>query len=143
MSRSKNKAQKILESYNWLKQDTVELCLQRRAIEQEESLPSGIDYSADRVQTSPDDGMLRKVLRIQERTADIDRRIVAQTKAVEAIDNALNDMPNKKFKKLLTLKYIDRRGWNYTARVLNYSVDHAKGYMHRYALNMFMENYKG
>jgi len=103
----------------------------------EEALPSGIDYSADRVQTSPDDGMLRKIERIEKRRRVIDKRIDFLTEKMTEIKDEINAVEDETSKRLLWLKYVDGARWEVIAEELQYSEDHTKGRLHNDALSLF------
>lgn len=62
---------------------------------------------------------------------DIDDLIEAKKATVES----LKPMRDMKCHDLLVMRYICFRSWRYTANYLNCSIDHARGYLHKKAIN--------
>ena len=112
--------------------------LQLRISELELSLlPSGIRYDTERVQTSPTDRMLEIAAKcdalerkMQEKLSKLNADMLKAMTIVQA-------MPTPEYRQLLTLRYLTpaRLSWEQIAEVMDYSVDHVKGYMHNAALN--------
>lgn len=103
----------------------------------EEALPPGIDYSADRVQTSPDDSMVKKIERIMRRKRKLDKEIDELTAKMEQIRDEVNLVEDADSCRLLWLRYIEDLHWNEVAEVMYISEDYAKGALHDRALSLF------
>lgn len=125
-----------LEQYKNWHYTKLNLLDERKLIVIEEALPAGIDYSADRVQTSPDDGMVKKIERIQRRAEKIDKRIVRLTERMEALKDKVNTVPAPS-NRILYLRYIEFKDWPDVAMDMTYSEAHIKGPMHMQALSEF------
>lgn len=126
-----------LEQYLQWQARKLNLLAERELIVIEEALPSGIDYSADRVQTSPDDGMAKKFIRIQKRTKDIDREVEKITDNMCRIKDELNAVTDAFSCRLLWLRYIEGLKWDKIAQTLCCSEEHARGPAHNTALSYF------
>jgi len=106
----------------------------------EEAQPCGIDYSADRVQTSPEDGMLNKILRIEARTKECDEQIEICSKQMAMILDSIMAVNDGELQRLLYLRYIKFWGWEQIAEMMQYSLDHTKGRLHGSALGEVTAN---
>jgi len=117
---------------------------ERKAVEYEEALPGGVDYSKDRIQSSPGDSMFSLYLRIQMRCEELDSRIAwlnEQMRLMEDEVNAVKDAPSKR---MLHMRYIEMQGWREICTELskmypqfNYSEEHIRGKLHQRALREF------
>lgn len=126
-----------LEQFASWKAQKIHLLSDRELIVVEEALPPGIDYSADRVQTSPDDGMLKRIMRIEKRTKEIDKKVELLTNKMQKLKQQIDDVPDAISSNILWYRYIELLEWPKVAEKIEYSEDHTKGYLHCKALQDF------
>lgn len=110
---------------------------ERNLIVEDEALPGGIDYNADRVQTSPSDQMPARVIRILQRCEEIDQRIERIEDKMQQIRDSINAMNDPDCMRLLWLRYVKDRQWCYIADELHVSENYIKGHMHGIALMQY------
>lgn len=125
-----------LERYKSWHHEKLNLLDEREHIITEEAMPAGIDYSAEKVQTSPEDGMLKKILRIKRRTEEIDKRVEKLTLKMEKLKDTINAVPAPS-NRLLYLRYIELMEWEDVGKSMGYSEDHVKGPLHMKSLADF------
>jgi len=134
-----------LLQYQAVEAERINLLAERSLTLVEEALPSGIDYSADRVQTSPSDQMLNRIIRIQRRTKYIDKRIEKIENWQNMVKDQINSLDYGVYKRLLFMKYVESKEWNDIAKELGYWTDasesiYVRGELHSKALIEF-QNY--
>jgi len=133
-----------LNQYDLYRAELKNKRAERKAIEYEEALPSGVDYSKDRVQSSHTDGMFSLYLRIQMRCEELNSRILWLEDRMRAIEDEVNSMNDASIKRLLHMRYIEMQGWHEVSEELarlypqfNYSEEHIRGKLHQKALREF------
>lgn len=139
MKKRKLTAAEYLKQYASWQAQKLHLLSERELIVIEEALPPGIDYSSDKVQSSPDDGMLKKVIRIEKRTKQIDNKVEILTDQMLLIKQQIDDVPDAISSNVLWYRYIELWGWPKVAEKVGYTEDHTKGYLHSKALQDFVK----
>lgn len=108
-------------------------------IEVERSLMPGIDYSRERVKSSPrHDSLERSVIKLEElevrHAEQLEECVELRAEAVAAIDR-LEDV---RYKTMLTLYYVDGHSWETVAEKARYNVQYCKD-LRAEALPLFWE----
>lgn len=78
-----------------------------------------------------------EVIKLEQRSKEINGQITLLQNQIDKIDIALNNMIYP-YRKLLELKYIEHKRWNEVYRVLNYSEEYVRGKIHEVALDMMV-----
>ena len=131
------RTKEYLLQYQLWKNTRENLLSERNLIVMDEALPSGIDYSADKIQATPVDKMSEIVARIEKRTAEIDRRIISLDTRMEQMRDDINDLDDAVAVRLLWLKYIESQNWYDIAAELGYDVVYVRGELHQKSLDIF------
>lgn len=140
-----DEAKAYLKQYDVLKSEKANLIGERRQILYEVALPGSVDYSADRVQTSPSDQMLAKILKIESRSAEIDARLGQIEQQMNTIKYEVNCIPDSVAKRLLHMRYIETYRWNAITEELNdryhldYNENYVRGKLHSGCLKIFLK----
>lgn len=98
-------------------------------------LPSGIRYDTDKVQTSPSDQMLEIAAKVDDLERKMQSKLTKLNADMVMAMTIVQAMPTPRYRQLITLYYLTgRMSWEDVAKVMDYSVDHVKGYMRRMAM---------
>lgn len=109
-------------------------------------LPGAIRYDKDKVESSPEDPMLK----FAERLSDIETIKKERIKQLSENDYTaqliLRDMPTARNRLLLELRYIEggishRYSWNEVAEEMGYEEVYTRGVLHQAALREAQETY--
>lgn len=94
---------------------------------------NGIDYSKDNRGGGDDEGLIRRIERLDslqaEYLAELDGYLTAQARAHRALDNI-----GQPFRALLTYRYIEGRAWADVADAVGYAEQYCKSMLHPRAL---------
>lgn len=109
-------------------------------------MPSAVRYDKDRVQSSPDDPMIKFAVRMGE-LDDQERHCLdrLQNDILKA-EQMIEMMKTPKYRQILRLRYLNGgqrpMSWEDIAKETGYSETHLRGYMHGYALAEFRPIYE-
>lgn len=103
----------------------------------------GIDYSKERVQTSPSgDALYTKIIyRMIDLDEEINREIDNYVDEKHRIINQIQGLENEKYIKLLYLRYVEFKKFEEIAIEMNFTYQYTIE-LHGYALKDFEETYK-
>lgn len=103
---------------------------------------SGIDYSADKVQSSPkDDTMVNAVLRILKKEEEIEKKIIEWTEERSAIVQKIQKMREPRYMKVLYERYVNHKSFEEIAVMMNYEYSYIRK-LHIEALVSFEKTHK-
>ena len=125
---------------SWKELDRKKNRLKEQIAELEQLLyPGGIDYSRDRVQSSPDETTSKIVAEIME----LEKRLTEVTKSCEerryAIVKAIQKIQDSRYSEMLYKRYIKRMKYEDIANEMHYSREHIIRTIHSKALMAFEE----
>lgn len=100
-------------------------------------LPGAIRYDKARVDSSPDDPMIRMIERLEKIETKETAYMEKLTADIELANEIIMSMPTSECKKLLRLRYIDGdrpMHWKDVADEMGYTEDHVRGKLHGKAI---------
>ncbi len=86
------------------------------------ALPSGIDYSKDRVQTSPTDQMPEYAAELDEMITMLERKRRELTEVMMEIDKAIAQMDNHDEANILYMRYIQGKYWETISKEMHVAI---------------------
>ena len=104
------------------------------------SSPGGIDYSQEKVQTSPQDSMSKIVSRYIDLQAEINADIDYFADVKDKVINQIHGLRDIRYVKLLHKKYIKYKSLELIAVEMRYNYDYMRE-LHGYALQAFERKY--
>lgn len=82
---------------------------------------AGVDYSKDRVQTSPTDKIATIIAKAVDFEESISEDIIELERGREEVMKVINRMPSEELKLILTLRYVVNQRWEDVGKAMNYS----------------------
>lgn len=82
---------------------------------------AGVDYSKDRVQTSPIDKIATVIAKAVDFEESISEDIIELERGREEVMKVINRMPSEELKLILTLRYVVNQRWEDVGKVMSYS----------------------
>lgn len=90
-----------------------------------DALPSGIDYSRDKVQTTPSaDQMVNYAIRVEEILNKIHSERVRAVQACTEILYAIDSVENDTYQAILHRRYVLLQAWEEISAAMHYSTQH-------------------
>lgn len=120
-----------------IKQRTAQL----KELKASTEMLSGIDYSKDRVQSSPDDALCSAVSRCLDIEADIVRKKAEFEVMKNTIIGQIQGLDDARYIDILHRRYVERESWEQISDGMCCSYRHANR-LHGWALRAFERKYK-
>jgi RNA polymerase sigma factor (sigma-70 family) len=100
----------------------------------------GIAYDGGRVQSSPTgSGIEDKAIALVAVQKDLELKIIDYHEARARIETQIASLPDKRYRDILTYRYVDQLSLREIADVMGYSYDRVK-HLHGYALLIFAKD---
>lgn len=133
-------AKQYLRKIQWYEIKIEQRKFQLKGLYEDIDYLRGIDYSIDKVQTSPRDAMAEKVIRVQQLREEIVQKIADYEAARDEIIAQIQNVSNIAHSALLFKRYVERKKFELIAVEMAYNYAYTRS-IHGEALKAFAEQF--